>query len=435
MKKITKVFILMVLIPSFALAQNEDNSWQLTVGLNAVDVFPVGEAAPQGELFSEFFKVSEHWNIMPSLSTLSLSKYIGNNMSLGLTGSINRIEKWGDANVDDLMYYGIDANFKYSLAKLIKSKRFEPFVGIGGGYSWIQEGEYNNNNVGKSNAKIGALTANGTLGLSHWFSQNIGLTISTTYKHSFDLDLTKHFQHNLGLSINFDRTKEAPEFVEEVMPEVIPDTDGDGVNDNLDRCPMLSGIASNNGCPPEPVDVDSDGDGFLDSVDECPEIIGVASYNGCPLPDLDQDGIEDSADKCPEVPGLESNDGCPYEEVIVGDRNTNLNMLSKQILFDTSKSSFKQEAGAVLIEIVQIMNQHPEAQFKLEGHTDSTGASNMNQKLSESRVNAVKEYLIENGIPSTNLTTEAYGESSPMASNATKEGRKQNRRVEVIRIK
>jgi hypothetical protein len=89
------------------------------------------------------------------------------------------------------------------------------------------------------------------------------------------LDLTKHFQHNLGLSINFDRTKEAPEFVEEVMPEVIPDTDGDGVNDNLDRCPMLSGIASNNGCPPEPVDVDSDGDGFLDSVDECPEIIGV----------------------------------------------------------------------------------------------------------------------------------------------------------------
>jgi hypothetical protein len=101
----------MVLIPSFALAQNEDNSWQLTVGLNAVDVFPVGEAAPQGELFSEFFKVSEHWNIMPSLSTLSLSKYIGNNMSLGLTGSINRIEKWGDANVDDLMYYGIDANF------------------------------------------------------------------------------------------------------------------------------------------------------------------------------------------------------------------------------------------------------------------------------------------------------------------------------------
>jgi hypothetical protein len=54
--------------------------------------------------------------------------------------------------------------FKYSLAKLIKSKRFEPFVGIGGGYSWIQEGEYNNNNVGKSNAKIGALTANGNFG-------------------------------------------------------------------------------------------------------------------------------------------------------------------------------------------------------------------------------------------------------------------------------
>ena len=81
------------------------------------------------------------------------------------------------------------------------------------------------------------------------------------------------------------------------------------------------------------------------------------------------------------------------------------------------------------------MKQHPDAQFKLEGHTDSTGASDMNLRLSQSRVNAVRDYLVENGIPSASLVTEAYGETKPTASNSTREGRKQNRRVEVIRIK
>jgi outer membrane protein OmpA-like peptidoglycan-associated protein len=81
------------------------------------------------------------------------------------------------------------------------------------------------------------------------------------------------------------------------------------------------------------------------------------------------------------------------------------------------------------------MKQHPEAQFRLEGHTDSTGDSAMNLRLSKSRVNSVKDYLIENGIPSSALFTEAFGESKPMASNMTKDGRRQNRRVEVIRTK
>lgn len=432
MKNITQLLIFVILFPLGGFAQNDTNPWQVTVGVNAVDVYPVGEAVPQGERFDEFFNVSEHWSILPSLSSLSINKYIGNNLSVGFTASVNRIEKWGDVRVDDLMYYGIDASIRYSFANLIKSKRLQPFFGIGGGHTWIEEGAYNNNNAGKSDALIGAFTANGTLGLGYWFSEKIGLTYSTTYKHSFELDLTKHFQHNLGLSINFGGKVEAPE---EILPEVIADSDGDGINDNLDRCPMISGVASNNGCPAEPIDVDSDGDGVLDSVDDCPKVQGLTTNNGCPLPDFDNDGIVDIADKCPKVPGIEANNGCPFEEVIVGNRDTNLNTLSKKILFDTSKSSFKKEAYPVLIEIVQIMKQHPEAQFRLEGHTDSTGDSAMNLRLSQSRVNSVKDYLIENGIPSSALFTEAFGESKPMASNMTKDGRRQNRRVEVIRTK
>jgi outer membrane protein OmpA-like peptidoglycan-associated protein len=63
------------------------------------------------------------------------------------------------------------------------------------------------------------------------------------------------------------------------------------------------------------------------------------------------------------------------------------------------------------------MKQHPNAQFKLEGYTDSTGPSAMNLSLSQNRINAVRDYLVENGIPSSSILTEAFGESSPVAPN------------------
>lgn len=372
MKKISKLLVVLILASWGLSAQNEANPWQLSIGVNAVDVYPVGENAPQGPYFDEFFNVTDHWNILPSLSTLTVSKYLNNNISVGLTASLNRIEKWGQTQndvsvkVNDLMYYGIDGIVKYSLGDLINSTKLEPFIGLGGGYTWIEEGKYNNNSVQNSRAKVGAGTLNGTLGLAYWFTDNIGLTFSSTYKHSFKDYLTKHFQHAVGLAINFGGESDEPEIIEEIKPEIIPDTDGDGINDNLDRCPRVAGVASNNGCPPEPVEKDSDNDGLLDSVDNCPKIKGPASNKGCPLPDTDNDGIIDSADKCPKVPGIAANNGCPYEEVKVGDRNTNLNMLSKRILFDTGKYSFKQETYTVLVEITKIMKQHPDAQFKLE---------------------------------------------------------------------
>lgn len=441
MKKINKLLVLFAFLSWISNAQTEENPWQITLGVNAVDVYPVGENSPQGPYFDEFFNLNDHWSILPSISTFSVSRYFKNNFSFTFRGSINRIDKWGqtDTNVsvrvDDLMYYGLDGSVKYSFADLIKSKRVEPFLSLGGGYTWIEEGKYNTFSLRRgANNNVGAGTLNGTLGLSYWFSDYIGITYSSTYKHTFKEYLTKHFQHTLGLAINFGGEVQEEE-IEEIIPEIIPDSDGDGINDNLDRCPNVVGVASNNGCPPKPVEVDSDGDGLLDSVDNCPKVKGPASNKGCPLPDSDNDGIIDSADRCPTVPGIAENNGCPYDEVKVGDRDSKLNMLSKRILFDTSKTSFKQETYVILSEIAKIMKQHPEAEFKLEGHTDSVGDSNMNMKLSERRVKAVRDYLVSNGVSASALITEAFGESKPTASNATREGRKQNRRVEVIRIK
>ena len=200
-------------------AQDENNPWHLTIGVNAVDVFPVGEDAPQGDLFQELYNV-ENWNILPSVSLISVQKYIDDNFSVGVAGSINRLDKWGQnadgtsVSVDNLMYYGIDGNVKYSLSSLLNTTKLEPFLAGGGGYTWIEEGPYNTfSSDESSNDLVGSGTLNGTVGLAYWFSDNIGITAQSTYKHSFNDYLTTHFQHSVGVSFKFGGT----------------DTDGDGI--------------------------------------------------------------------------------------------------------------------------------------------------------------------------------------------------------------
>ena len=93
------------------------------------------------------------------------------------------------------------------------------------------------------------------------------------------------------------------------------------------------------------------------------------------------------------------------------------------------------ESTNALIDIIKILNEFPNAKFTVEGHTDSIGTVVNNQKLSESRAAAVKNFLIEKGIDSSRLSSIGYGESKPIATNMYKDGRAQNRRVEINLIK
>jgi outer membrane protein OmpA-like peptidoglycan-associated protein len=85
--------------------------------------------------------------------------------------------------------------------------------------------------------------------------------------------------------------------------------------------------------------------------------------------------------------------------------------------------------------MVTIFKEYPNAKFSIEGHTDSVGAAKSNQLLSERRANAVRDYLIANGIAADRLTAQGFGEEKPIDSNNTKAGRANNRRVEVNLIK
>ncbi|HOG17609.1 MAG TPA: outer membrane beta-barrel domain-containing protein [Syntrophales bacterium] len=200
------------------------------------------------------------------------------------------------------------------------------------------------------------------------------------------------------------------------------DTDRDGVADYRDNCPSTpAGVkVDKDGCP-----LDMDGDGIYDYLDKCPDTPkGVkVDANGCPL-DSDKDGVYDYLDKCPGTPGgiKVDKDGCPVKASI-----------TLKIQFDTGKSVIKKEYRDEIKQVADFMKQYPHTDAVIEGHTDNVGREAANVKLSQARANSVRDYLIkEFGIDKDRLKAVGYGPKKPIASNATAEGKQQNRRVEAI---
>ncbi|MBQ4819849.1 OmpA family protein [Aquimarina sp. MMG016] len=463
---------LLVLGFSTANAQDENNPWAVSIGVNAVDIFPTGGDLPaQGEIFDEFFNASDHWNILPSVSKLSVGRYIGDGFTFTVSGSVNQIDKVGenpitgeDLSADDFSYYAVDGRISYSFKNILGSNWLDPYLGVGGGYTWLDE--------------IGVGTLNGSFGLNFWLTENLAFNLQTTYKHVFEdyaVNATDanpvntsypptHFQHSAGLTFAFggkdtdgdgvyDKDDECPDVPGLAEFNGCPDTDGDGITDAKDDCPDTPGTAEFNGC------ADTDGDGVADPQDECPTVAGLANLNGCP--DADGDGITDAKDGCPNEAGPAANNGCPYQDkdgdgVLDKDDNCpdvagtvanngcpevteevqkTLNDYAKTILFDSGRSTIKEESNKVLGDIIGILKEYPTAKFTIEGHTDSQGRASSNQKLSDSRANAVKTYLVENGIDQFRLSAVGYGEDRPIATNKTRKGRAQNRRVEINLVK
>ncbi len=210
----------------------------------------------------------------------------------------------------------------------------------------------------------------------------------------------------------------------------LKDADGDGVPDDKDKCPGTpkGTKVDANGCPG-----DRDGDGVLDEKDKCPdntpaEIAAGVNADGCPK-DSDGDGVADYKDKCPNTPAgvkVDAN-GCGEKQEYV----TNLNSDNKLVNFAFDKANVTAAGKKALDGLVSFVNKDP-AMFNgmsVVGHTDSTGPSAYNKKLSERRAQAVANYLISAGVPSAKVTVSGKGESAPAASNATRKGRAQNRRV------
>jgi OmpA-OmpF porin, OOP family len=256
----------------------------------------------------------------------------------------------------------------------------------------------------------------------------------------------KHFYEavaNIGVQIPLggQAVEAAPAAVEVVESG---DADADGVPDDQDQCPDTAAGASVDGTGCEG---DSDGDGVPDSRDTCPDTPAGTPVNeqGCPaLLDADGDGVADDADSCPATPAGTAVDetGCPAQQegcrapapgepINLEGCATGESVVLKGVNFEVNSSRLTVNARAILNQVADSLAAAPAMKVEIGGHTDAQGSDDFNQKLSERRAQAVHDYLVARGIDPSRLSSRGYGESQPIESNETPEGREVNRRVEM----
>ncbi|HMJ14752.1 MAG TPA: OmpA family protein, partial [Polyangiaceae bacterium] len=264
-----------------------------------------------------------------------------------------------------------------------------------------------------------------------------------------------------------------PEAQTKTAPSAVPETldrDGDGIRDDVDRCPDnpedRDGFEDDDGCPeldndrdgvpdsadscanvPEDKDqyqdedgcpeADNDGDGIPDAQDRCPmqaeDRDGWQDADGCPEADNDSDGIADAQDKCPNEAetknGKDDEDGCPdLVRVEAGQIRT-----LEPIYFEYNKAQLQARSEPLLVEMANVIRARADlGRISIEGHTDDRGPDAYNLKLSDARAQAVMKFLVDAGVSAERLAAKGFGETRPIEPNATDAGRAKNRRVEFL---
>lgn len=265
-------------------------------------------------------------------------------------------------------------------------------------YLAIGLGEINSNpEIGQNSEHL--LTNIGG-GIKYFISEGIALRADVRYLLDFP-EPENNLLYSAGLLFQFGNSAPAPEPVVTVHETPIP--------------APIAPIA-----PIAPKD--SDSDGVIDDLDNCPATpMGtLVDSLGCPL-DSDADGVLEPQDKCPNTPiGVSvDTDGCPSK-------------LTLQINFGLDSDNIGPEYDGEISKAAECINSFPGNRVYIDGHTDSLGPARYNQQLSERRATAVKNRLVEKfNIPASRMTARGFGESTPVAENATQEGQFQNRRVEV----
>lgn len=212
-----------------------------------------------------------------------------------------------------------------------------------------------------------------------------------------------------------------------------PDNDRDGVLDVNDQCPMepedADQFEDTDGCP----DPDNDQDGILDVNDTCPnepeDMDDFEDEDGCPDPDNDEDTVLDVDDDCPLAPGVPEARGCP--KTVRLDMNTGRIDILQRVEFATNKDTILGRSEPILQEVYDILRVNPNLRMlRIEGHTDDRGKDGANLTLSKRRALSVKNWLVKAGISEDRFEAWGCGENLPISENRTNVGRQTNRRVE-----
>jgi outer membrane protein OmpA-like peptidoglycan-associated protein len=210
------------------------------------------------------------------------------------------------------------------------------------------------------------------------------------------------------------------------------DADRDGVADARDKCPDTPAgeQVDADGCSQGQRDADRDG--VADAADQCPDTPQgePVDSRGCSR-DSDADGVPDGRDECPATPN-----GAPVDErgCRILFQGGEKRVVLQGVNFEFNKATLTDSARVILEEVAKSLAANPGVRVQVGGHTDSKGTEAYNLALSRERAKAVEDFLEANGVSPAQITSRGFGESRPVASNRTEEGRAQNRRVELNRL-
>lgn len=259
-----------------------------------------------------------------------------------------------------------------------------PFAKAGLGYEW-----YTNTHP----ADFDGLVLDAGMGLKADLTKHIALKLEGLYMYKMNnngVDGSNGEVHNVaalaGLTFNFDE-KAAPIVAAAVA------------------APVIAAVVAEAPKPKAPV--------------VAAPVVAPKPAPVAPI-DSDKDGVFDPSDKCPATPsGFKVDaDGCPVKATL-------------HLNFATNSNKVDAEGTAKVAAFSAFMKESPAYKASIVGHTDSTASDKYNQTLSEKRAAMVKDMLVKDGVTADRLTSAGKGESAPVASNKTKAGRAENRRIEV----
>ncbi|GAA4444721.1 hypothetical protein GCM10023188_47060 [Pontibacter saemangeumensis] len=410
---------------------------------------------------------------------LNLNRYISPSFDAGLQFTYGRpeIESSTLGQFEAKMGTAMLALRLKMYGTILKEDAFiGPYLQIAGGGAWANTDATRADGTQQQDEKFFTSALKGGAGIRFRFSDAVSAFVETNYMiigqdkiDGYDVGENDRFlMHNVGLGFNLGKAKDTdadgvpdrrddcpdtptgvqvdkkgcpldgdadgvPDYQDQCPTEAgtaatqgCPDRDSDGVADKDDRCPDQAGTAAMQGCP------DADGDGVADDQDQCPDTpAGVqVGPDGCPV-DSDGDGVPDNEDNCPTSPGTAETNGCPELD------EATLKLLEEKVRFEFDQARVQDSYKQLLDSIVVALTNYPDHVLLIKGHADFIGSEEYNQALSEKRAEAVKEYLIEQGVQNPDrLVTKGYGETQPLVEvnerlsrRRTEAARARNRRV------
>jgi outer membrane protein OmpA-like peptidoglycan-associated protein len=227
-------------------------------------------------------------------------------------------------------------------------------------------------------------------------------------------EVNTHLTSPSAADTDGDGLSDGAEVIQYLTDPLKADTDGDSLIDGAEVTQYLT----------DPLKADTDGDGLSDGAE-------VAQYHTDPLKaDTDGGSVNDNIEVERGSNPLDPADDVPQIEEVI-----HKPIVLPAILFESDKAVIKPESEAVLIQAYNTLMENAEIEVEIGGHTDAIGSDAANDRLSQRRADSVRQWLVNKGVAPNRLRSVGYGESRPIATNETEEGRALNRRIEFTRTK